>query len=164
MAMTNWILHLASDSFFSYSPSKKTLQKDTMNVNRFLMKRFHYIERAKDAQIVGLLVGTLGVADYIDVLDRMRKLAKDAGKKTYTFVVGKINVPKLANFLEIDIYVLVACPENSLLDSSEFYRPVITPFELEMACNQARDWSGKLVTDFRRLLPGRLWEMFGSGL
>ena len=48
--------------------------------------------------------------------------------------VGKLNVPKMANFLEIDIYVLVACPENSLVDSHEFYKPVVTPFEMELAC------------------------------
>ena len=35
----------------------------------------------------------------------------------YTIAVGKVNAPKLANFMEIDVYVLVACPENSLLDS-----------------------------------------------
>ena len=52
----------------------------------------------------------------------------------YTVAVGKLNVPKLANFLEIDIYVLVACPENSLVDSHDFFKPVITPFEMELAC------------------------------
>jgi diphthamide biosynthesis protein 2 len=48
-------------------------------------------------------------------------------------VVGKLNVPKLANFQEIDIFVIVACPENSLVDSKEFFKPIITPFELEIA-------------------------------
>ena len=52
----------------------------------------------------------------------------------YTIAVGKLNVPKMANFLEIDVFVLVACPENSLLDSQEFYKPVVTPFEMEIAC------------------------------
>ena len=61
---------------------------------------------------------------------------------------------KLANFAEIDVYVLVACPENTLVDSSEFYRPIITPYELEVACNQAQQWTGDYYTDFRELLPG----------
>ncbi len=50
--------------------------------------------------------------------------------------MGKLNAPKMANFLEIDIFVLVACPENSLLDSQEFYKPVVTPYEMEVACNR----------------------------
>ena len=32
-------------------------------------------------------------------------------------VIGKINQSKLANYLGIDILCLVACPENSLIDS-----------------------------------------------
>ena len=57
----------------------------------------------------------------------------------YTIAVGKLNVPKMANFLEVDVFVLVACPENSLLDSSQFYKPVVTPYEMEVACNR---WAG----------------------
>ncbi|XP_009876947.1 PREDICTED: diphthamide biosynthesis protein 2, partial [Apaloderma vittatum] len=69
---------------------------------------------------------------------------------------GKPTPAKLANFLEVDIFVLVACAQNSLLDSSDFYRPVVTPYELELACNPAREWTGNYLTDFRDLLPARL--------
>lgn len=31
--------------------------------------------------------------------------------------MGKLNVAKMANFMEVDCYVLVSCPENSLIDS-----------------------------------------------
>ncbi len=36
----------------------------------------------------------------------------------YTFIVGKISVEKLANFGEIDVFVMVACREASLVDST----------------------------------------------
>ena len=88
------------------------------------------------------------------MINHVKSLLKKAGKKHYTFAVGKLNVAKLANFMEIDVYVLVACHENSLLDSAEFYRPVITPHELELACNPQRHWDGGIVTDFQQLLPG----------
>ena len=55
------------------------------------------------------------------------------GKKSYTIVVGKINPAKLANFAEIDIWTVIACTENTLLDSKEYFRPFITPFELAQA-------------------------------
>ncbi|MEQ2313785.1 Diphthamide biosynthesis protein 2 [Ameca splendens] len=127
---------------------------ECVNVNRALMKRYYAIERAKDANVVGILVGTLGVADYLAILQQLKETLHRAGKKSYTFAMGKLNVPKLANFLEIDIFVLIACPENSLLDSSEFFKPVVTPFEMEVACNRKREWSEEYVTDFRHLLPG----------
>lgn len=56
-------------------------------------------------------------ASYMTIIDHLKKLISAAGKKSYTFVMGKLNVAKMANFMEIDCYVLVACPENSLIDS-----------------------------------------------
>ncbi|KAI4806813.1 hypothetical protein KUCAC02_017611 [Chaenocephalus aceratus] len=127
---------------------------ESVSINRALMKRYYAIERAKDANVVGILVGTLGVSDYLKIIQQLKEAIHGAGKKSYLFAMGKLNVPKLANFLEIDIFVLIACPENSLLDSSEFYKPVVTPFEMEVACNRKREWSEEYVTDFRHLLPG----------
>ena len=34
--------------------------------------------------------------------------------------MGKLNVAKMANFMEMDVFVLVACPENTLIDSKVF--------------------------------------------
>lgn len=59
----------------------------------------------------------------------------------YIFSIGKPNPAKLGNFLDIDIFILLACPENSLLDSKEFLRPVITPFEALLAYGNL-EWSG----------------------
>ena len=54
--------------------------------------------------------------------------------------VGKPSPVKLGNFLEIDSFVLIACPENSLLDSREFLKPVVTPYELTLALNPEFSW------------------------
>ncbi|XP_038075027.1 2-(3-amino-3-carboxypropyl)histidine synthase subunit 2-like isoform X2 [Patiria miniata] len=152
--LTNLMMTYNRCPFFTYDPEHRQGLRETLNVNRQLMKRYYLIERARDANVVGIVAGTLGVKDYLAVIDRLKTLLKKAGKKTYTFVVGKLNVAKLANFMEVDIYVLVSCPENSLIDSQEFYKPVVTPFEMEIACNRAREWTGEYITDFRQILPG----------
>lgn len=142
--------------FSTFRPSTSTGCAESASMNRALMKRYYAIERVKDAAVVGILVGTLGVADYLTIIQQLKETIHRAGKKSYMFAMGKLNVPKLANFLEIDVFVLVACPENSLLDSSDFYKPLVTPFEMEVACNRNREWSEDYVTDFRHLLPGLL--------
>lgn len=151
---TNCIYTWNQCTFYSYSPEAQIARQETSDVNRLLMKRYYMVEKTKDAQIIGILVGTLGVANYLQVIARLKTLIEAAGKKSYTFVVGKLNVAKLANFAEVEAFVLVACPENTLLDSAEFYQPVVTPFELEIACNPLRQWTGDYVTDFHDLLPG----------
>ncbi|CAL8293459.1 unnamed protein product [Lota lota] len=140
--------------FSTFQPSTSAGRAESPSINRALMKRYYAIERAKDAGVVGILVGTLGVADYLTIIQQLKETIRRAGKKSYMFAMGKINVAKLANFQEIDVFVLIACPENSLLDSSDFYKPVVTPFEMEVACNRNREWSEDYVTDFRNLLPG----------
>ncbi|KAI4886990.1 hypothetical protein NFI96_023484 [Prochilodus magdalenae] len=154
LTLTNFMMTWNHCAFSSFNPETSTGRAESININKALMKRYYAIERAKDASVVGILVGTLGVANYLTLIEQLKESIRKAGKKSYMFAMGKINVAKLANFLEIDVYVLVACPENSLLDSSEFYRPVVTPFEMEVACNKHREWSGEYITDFRDLLPG----------
>lgn len=53
--------------------------------------------------LAGVLVGTLGVAGYRDAMQRVRQAAHQAGKKTYTLLMGKPSPAKLANFPEIEV-------------------------------------------------------------
>lgn len=38
---------------------------------------------------------------------------------------------KLANFLEIDVFVSIACSENVSKDFKEYYKPVVSLFEVK---------------------------------
>ena len=87
-SLTNWMMNLNKCRFCRFDPVSNRAQIETLNVNKILMKRYCMIERAKDASIVGVLAGTLGVKDHLAVMDRMKKLVKAVGKKSYTFVVS----------------------------------------------------------------------------
>ena len=100
------------------------------------MRRYAVMAKARDADVIGILVGTLGVgefpecladsyflmpppitASYLPLISHLRKRITTARRKTYTISVGKLNPAKLANFPEIECFVLVACPENSIVES-----------------------------------------------
>ncbi|ORX46325.1 diphthamide biosynthesis protein 2 [Hesseltinella vesiculosa] len=138
---------------YSFDPSTNQGRQETVAVNRRLMKRYTMVQKAKDAMTIGIVVGTLGVASYMNIIEHLKKVIVAARRKWYLFVMGKLNVAKMANFMEIDCYVLVACPENSLIDSKEFYRPIVTPYELELALMKSAEWTGNYVLDFSKLLP-----------
>jgi len=57
--------------------------------------------------------------------------------------------------MEIDCFVLVACPENSVMESKEFYRPIVTPFELEIALVRGKEWSSEYTADFTKVLENQ---------
>ena len=152
--LLNLIFNFSKCPTFTYNPKLQIAKQETLQ-NRQIMRRYYLVEKIKDANVIGILVGTLGVSDYLTCVHHLENLIQKAGKKSYMFVVGKLNIAKLSNFLEIDIFVLVACSENTLIDSKEFYQPVVTPFEVEMALNPDREWTGDYYTDFRLLLPGK---------
>lgn len=132
-------LHIfpTSDSDFAsyYSPVRTT--------RALLGRRYAKLLHLTTAGVIGILVNTLSVANYLSSIDAIRKQIAAAGKKSYTIVVGKLNPAKLANFSEIEGWVVVGCWESSLVEEDAgFYRPVLTPFELEVALmpDEERVW------------------------
>ena len=57
------------------------------------------------------------IASYLPLISHLRKILAKAQKKSYTISVGKLNPAKLGNFMEIECFVLAACPENSVIES-----------------------------------------------
>ena len=103
---------------------------------------------ARTAGTIGILINTLSLRDVRGALARVQNWIKAAGKKHYTFVVGKPNVPKLANFDVVEIWVVLGCPLGGIVvDCEDYYRPIITPYELSLALQEMPEWTGK-VGDF----------------
>ncbi|KAJ2845192.1 Diphthamide biosynthesis protein 2 [Coemansia brasiliensis] len=150
--LTNLLVTMRFQTAYSYQPSTQKLRVESSKVNRHLGQRYHMVQRVKDANIIGIVAGTLAATKYRQVLESLKQLMRRHGRKFYVFVVGKLNVAKLANFPEIEAYVLVACPETSLVDSKEFFQPVVTPYELLLSLSHSREWSGEYMTDFHELL------------
>jgi diphthamide biosynthesis protein 2 len=124
------------------------------NTTAALRRRYALLVKVATAPIIGILINTLSVKNYMTALSHCQDLIAAAGKKSYTFVVGKLNAAKIANFSEVEGWVVIGCWESSLIESSDFYRPIVTPFELEMAMmnDKERVWGGEWVSDFGALL------------
>ena len=150
--LVNCMLNFNAHAFGLLDPLSYRLRRHVKTQSRTLARRYYLMEKAKNAEIVGILVGTLGVASYLQVIRQLQGLLRGAGKKAYVFVVGKLNEPKLSNFAEVDLFVLVACPLNTMFDSTGYYRDVVTPFELDMAI-RGTPWKGTYATAFDKILP-----------
>lgn len=145
----------SSSSSSSSSPPPPTHLAST-TTTPLLRRRYALITRLSTIPIFGILINTLSVSHYLLALQHCQRIISASGKKSYTFVVGKINAAKLANFAEIGGWVVIGCWESSLLEngSKEFFRPVITPWELEVALMRdgERVWGGEWVGGFGEVL------------
>ncbi|KAJ3133271.1 Diphthamide biosynthesis protein 2 [Physocladia obscura] len=229
LTLTNIIMTHNSLPSFSYDPALKIAREENSTINKLLRRRYVMVQKAKDADVIGIVVGTLGVGElksitfllhsilpvrllqsihvyfnlmmtfgiwkcrlnashlmhddyrfsdtshilnysqinllffelklpktvsYLPLIDHLKRLISASGKKAYMIAVGKPSPSKLGNFAEIDAFVIVACPENTLVDSKEFLRPIVTPFELEIAlvgASGGREWNGEYETDLAKL-------------
>lgn len=152
---TSLVLTLTSrvKQLFVFDPSSDLASLDT-TASAILRRRYASLLRLSSAAVIGILVNTLSVKNYMTALEHVQSLISASGKKAYTFVVGKLNPAKLANFAEVGGWVVIGCWESSLIDSKEFLAPVITPFELEIALmrDDCRIWGQEWISDFQTLL------------
>ncbi|KAF2023939.1 diphthamide biosynthesis protein [Setomelanomma holmii] len=119
-----------------------------------LRRRYALLTSLSTTPIFGILINTLSVKNYMHILSHVQSLITHAGKKHYTFVVGKVNAAKVANFSEVGGWVVIGCWESSLIESKEFWRPMITPWELGVALqgDGERVWTGAWEADFESVL------------
>ncbi|KAF2706413.1 diphthamide biosynthesis protein [Pleomassaria siparia CBS 279.74] len=124
---------------------------------RTLNRRYAILTSLSTASVFGILVNTLSVKNYLHIMSHVQSQIAAAGKKSYTFVVGKVNAAKVANFSEIGGWVVIGCWESSLIESTDFWKPLITPFELALALqgDSERVWTGEWTGDFQAILEER---------
>lgn len=126
--------------------SSLSIDNPTIRAGALLRRRFAKVLTLATAGVIGILVNTLSVSNYMASIRVLRKKIDQAGKKSYTIVVGKLNPAKLANFAEIEGWVVVGCWESGLIeDDDAYWRPVITPFEMEVALmrEEERVWGSE---------------------
>lgn len=157
-----WLMtNLNCTNVLIFSPSTSRFSFERTSATCLLRKRLFLIEKLRDAHTVGLIVNTLDLVGYKEIVDRTRQLCKVAGKRSYTLAMGKINVPKLSNFAnDIEAFIVLSCPYGVIMDVSDFYRPVVSLFEAEIALNSRKNWSAGdgWTAEYRNFLHDEIGE------
>lgn len=70
-------------------------------------ERYAGVMRAADADIIGVIVGSMGLSDVTmnTLVHQVQTLIHAAGKKSYTLVMGRLNEAKLCNFPEVGCFM-----------------------------------------------------------
>jgi len=131
------------------SDNSKMATKELDDKN--IMKRYLMTESLKEAEIVGILVGTFSVERYADAISYASKLLKREGKRVVICYMGDATIEKLGNLPEIDVWVQICEAESIILNSSDFFKPITSLRELAIAFDDL-DFLTKLI-DFTQILP-----------
>ena len=106
-------------------------------IERILRQRFGLIMAIQDSQNFAILIGEKpGQMRRSLALKLKRTLAKH-GKKGYLLALEHVG-PELIDFYPVDAFVNTACPRIAIDDSVKYAKPLVTPFELEVALGEKK--------------------------
>jgi len=106
-------------------------------IERILRQRFGLIMAVKDATRFAILIGEKPGQMRRSLALRMKRLLEKHGKRGYLLALEHIG-PELLDFYPVDAYVNTACPRIAIDDSVRYDKPLITPFELEVALGEQK--------------------------
>ena len=85
------------------------------------MQRYVNIERVEHLSMLGIVVGTLSVNRYRQMIDTLTTFAEENDQQAYPIMVGKLNLPKLANFPGMEGFILIGCERSCFMDTRVGY-------------------------------------------
>ena len=96
-------IRMSENLIISYSPDVKICKAMKGCETREFRERYGGLLRVKDAQIIGIIVGSMGLSGAVTqaILERLQTLISAAKKNSYVFIMGRLNEAKLCNFPEV---------------------------------------------------------------
>jgi diphthamide biosynthesis protein 2 len=97
------ILRLSESTIISFNPLSNEAATLKGSASRDFRERYGGLLRVKDANIIGIIVGSMGLSIETtrQIVDRLEALISTARKNSYVFVMGRLNEAKLCNFPEV---------------------------------------------------------------
>ena len=106
-------------------------------IERILRQRFGLIMASGEAQRFGILIGEKPGQMRRSLALRMKRMLEKHGKKGYLLALEHVG-PELIDFYSVDAFVNTACPRIAIDDAVRYQKPLITPFELEVALGEKK--------------------------
>jgi len=107
--------------------------------DRILRIRFARITKAKEAKKWGILISSKEGQCRFELAKEIKKSLHDEGMEAYFIMLDNITPDALLHYMDLDAFVVTACPRIAIDDSQMYKKPLITPQELEIVLNK-REW------------------------
>lgn len=107
--------------------------------DKILRIRFARITKAKEAKKWGILVSSKEGQYRMNLAKEIKKDLEDSGMEAYIILVDNITPDILLPYMDLEAFIVTACPRIAIDDSQMYKKPILTPQELEIVLNK-RDW------------------------
>lgn len=138
------------EAFMIANPGVKAFRYDPYLGRLFLEEYDHIgmksarmkaVLKAREAKSWGIVLGTLGRQGNPRILERLEKKMGERGMSWTVVLMSEISPTRIALFEDsIDAWIQIACPRLSIDWGDAFERPVLNPFEAEIALGLIPGW------------------------
>ncbi|RAL54759.1 unnamed protein product [Cuscuta campestris] len=126
---------------YRYDPYMGKLFLEEYDHDGMKEERRKAIEKAKEARNWGVVLGTLGRQGNPRILDRLEKKMEEKGMTWTVIMMSEISPARIGLFEDsVEAWVQIACPRLSIDWGDAFGKPLLTPFEAEIALGDLRGW------------------------
>ena len=120
-------------------PYNNEIRKMDEYADRILRIRFARITKAQSARKWGIIVSSKEGQYRMALAKQIKKTLEDAGMEAYIILADNINPDILLPYMELEAFVVSACPRIAIDDSQMYKKPLLTPQELEIVLDK-RQW------------------------
>ncbi|KAJ9537552.1 hypothetical protein OSB04_030285 [Centaurea solstitialis] len=126
---------------FRYDPYVGTLFLEEYDHKGMKECRMNAILKSRDAKNWGIVLGTLGRQGNPRILDRLEKKMGEKGLSWTIVLMSELSPARIGLFGDsVDAWIQIACPRLSIDWGDAFVKPLLTPFEAEIALGDHPGW------------------------
>jgi 2-(3-amino-3-carboxypropyl)histidine synthase len=107
--------------------------------DRILRIRFAKINAAKEAKKFGIIVSSKKGQLRLELAKNLKNLINKEGKEAFIILIDNISPNLLLPYMDLDAFVITACPRVAIDDANMYKKPLLTPKELEIVLD-IRKW------------------------
>ncbi|KAI5440184.1 uncharacterized protein LOC127120877 [Lathyrus oleraceus] len=138
------------EAFMIANPGLKAFRYDPY-VGKLILEEYDHVGmkgsrknailKAGEARNWGVVLGTLGRQGNPKILERLEKKMSDKGFDYTVVLMSELSPTRIALFEDsVDAWIQIACPRLSIDWGEAFLKPVLTPFEAEIALGLIPGW------------------------
>ncbi len=107
--------------------------------DRILRIRSARIAKAMDAKRFGIIVSSKKGQSRLELARQLKNMLKEVDREGFILLLDDVSPNMLLPFMDLDAFVMTACPRIAIDDSAMYKKPLLTPPELEIAIGK-RKW------------------------
>jgi len=118
--------------------------------DRILRIRFAKITKAEEANKFGVVVSSKKGQFRLELAKKLKGMVEAENKEALLIMLDNVTPDLLLPYMDLDVFVITACPRVAIDDANMYKKPLLTPKELEIVLG-LRKWEDYKIDEIEHI-------------